>query len=323
MDEIPKELRDEADALQAKFDAGEEFSLVEQINWEIGNIQDGAEEVENPTVNFRMKNMAFTLNRDFAALAEAGTEDTASHSYRERHQHFSIDIITADKTGRWAPIALDVVKDREGRELDVLPSEGITTAPYDKYVPKDIDPDFDLTDANMCLQMQNTSLHDPSYHTITQDGGPGWFQGEVIDTGFDFIEKIMEAEKHRIALSNVYYATDLFKIGHWISAESVAHPDFADLYRLEGDHHIDKQMKAKFQDKEFIIFPINDGFPSGLVTQEDNRPWDGQLLKWELRGILHPDPAGSTGPRWWLIVATARSRATTSVRWTAFAVNIA
>jgi hypothetical protein len=55
MDEIPKELRDEADALQAKFDAGEEFSLVEQINWEIGNIQDGAEEVENPTVNFRMR----------------------------------------------------------------------------------------------------------------------------------------------------------------------------------------------------------------------------------------------------------------------------
>jgi hypothetical protein len=213
--------------------------------------------------------MAFTLNRDFAALAEAGTEDTASHSYRERHRHFSIDIITADKTGRWAPIALDVVKDREGRELDVLPSEGITTAPYDKYVPKDIDPDFDLTDENMCLQIQNTSLHDPSYHTITQDGGPGWFQGEVIDTGFDFIEKIMEAEKHRIALSNVYYATDLFKIGHWTIAEQ-KNLGAAAKYQEAGKHHFGTDMKKKFDDKDFLIFPINDGFPSAIVS--DTRP---------------------------------------------------
>jgi hypothetical protein len=80
-DHKARELQDKTNALEASWE--DTFNLAEQVAWDIKETQevwgfDDVEALENNMVNFRMRNMAFTLNRDFctdSTTAKADAED--------------------------------------------------------------------------------------------------------------------------------------------------------------------------------------------------------------------------------------------------------
>jgi hypothetical protein len=70
------------------------------------------------------------------------------------------------------------------------------------------------------FESNNAILHDPAFHAITQTGFDGWFHDEIFDTGFHILERLFDCSTHRIALSNVIWATSLFQAGHLCAAKS-------------------------------------------------------------------------------------------------------
>jgi hypothetical protein len=227
-----------------------------------------------------------------------------------KQRRFSIDVVTENDGGRWASKSVEELKSHGDKEppLPTIKHDdtGRRGFPYNDYSPHDADSQSDGDVGNLFLEMQNTSIpvHRPAFHTITQNGSDGWFQDEIIDVGVDFIEKIMQYEKYDIALSNVYYATDLFTTGHWAKAHAdAAEADLA-TYIEAGSHNIDSKMKGKCGNKDFIIFPINDGFPNGLMTdQKEKRLWHADLLRFCKETKIKTD---SGGCHWSVMVVDCR-----------------
>jgi hypothetical protein len=98
------------------------------------------------------------------------------------------------------------------------------------------------------------------YDIITQSGGSGWFEDNHIGMGFDMLERILSCATHRIALSNVSYASHMLDIAHLASSKS----ENPELYDSLHDLQIDANAINKFTDKDFIVFPINDAYPRTL-----------------------------------------------------------
>ncbi|KAF2824756.1 hypothetical protein CC86DRAFT_468072 [Ophiobolus disseminans] len=213
----------------------------------------------------------------------------------------SIDANTASNLGNWEdPTPLPVVKNiKDDRDLETFTYSGHPDPLYQKYTPKNIS-DRD----SKCLEMAHATLFDPAFFAITQTGGRGWFHNQTIDFGFEMLERIVKCDEHRLALSNVGYATDLCKIGHRILAEAEVAREFKYLY--EELHHLDADAKTKFQNKDFIILPINDGYPNALrdPTDKDNRIWHTPLNKFREAGHMKPD---SGGRHWSFIIVDCRS----------------
>jgi hypothetical protein len=70
-----------------------------------------------------------------------------------------------------------------------------------------------FTANNLIFEMERASVHDPSYHALAQTGWAGWFHDEAIGISLDFLERILPCAQHKIALSNIAWATDPFLKG--------------------------------------------------------------------------------------------------------------
>jgi hypothetical protein len=77
---------------------------------------------------------------------------------------------------------------------------------FEQYTTTSMNPNSE------CLQVQTTSLHNSGFDTVAPTGSPGQFDDEVIDTGFDILERIINCGRHKIALSSVYDATDFSRL---------------------------------------------------------------------------------------------------------------
>lgn len=120
------------------------------------------------------------------------------------------------------------------------------------------------------VETQHAKLDDGrETHLITQLGFEGWFEDVHIDMGFDFIARIIDCEKNKIALSNKTAANDLFMVGHKAAVVS-DFPDTLDNYKAP---HFDAELTKKFAAKDFILFPINDGYPSHMSVVSDAQIW--------------------------------------------------
>jgi hypothetical protein len=86
-----------------------------------------------------------------------------------------------------------------------------------------------------------------------------------IGTGFDMLERTLECAKHRIALSNVSFASHMLEIAHLAASKSENSGIYSDFYNIE----LDQDAVEKFSDKNFIIF---------RSTMHTSRPLSNMLL---------------------------------------------
>ncbi|KAI8936700.1 hypothetical protein NX059_007092 [Plenodomus lindquistii] len=175
--------------------------------------------------------------------------------------------------------------------------------------------DDEFKKKNQCLENARSSLHDPSYMTVTETGGEGWFHDEIVDVSFDFLSRILKCKDHRIALSNVSYAADLFRIGEQVLGKTDV------LLEAYEAPHWDEQLVADFADKDFIIMPISDGYAAALdpnrviqfapfnsyVNKPSSRGSHWSVLIFDCRGPnlvaryldSMPPPKGSSSDNMW------------------------
>jgi len=235
--------------------------------------------------------------RPIPPISRISDQDLSSWKTRGLQRRWSIDVNTSNNDGRWEePLAMPVTQNVDGTYPQISAQPSLQGPLYEKYVPRST-----TNDDLKCLELANSSLSDPAFHAITQNGDPGWFHDETIDVGFEMLERVLECKKHRLALSNIYYATDLFKIGHWSLAQDEAGPDMQEAFPPQ---HLDASAKTKFDNKDFLIFPINDGFANGLIDPDDNRPWHSQLLRFRTEGRIK---SGSGGHHWSVMIVDCRS----------------
>lgn len=159
--------------------------------------------------------------------------------------------------------------------------------------PVDVNPNSNFTSKNMCLESANASLHEPSLFTITQTGFGGWFQDEIIDMSFDFLERILDCQKHRIALSNVSWACEMFKTGeHAVGCSNLGLEKYYEL------PHWDMEAVAKLTDKDFLVFPVSDGYPANL-----HHGWPAKAA-----AFRHIEDTGQRGRHWSVLLIDCRTR---------------
>jgi hypothetical protein len=130
-------------------------------------------------------------------------------------------------------------------------------------------------------------LHDPLYHSIRQTGDARWFEDEVVDTGFDFIEHIMECHRHSIVLSGTHMAKNLHDIG------ANSKPKADGTMKMP---EFDRDAMAKFMGNEIIIVPVNDGF-TAQPPENDNT---------ETKASRKPDAVAGAGAPWSIMLIDCR-----------------
>jgi hypothetical protein len=151
-----------------------------------------------------------------------------------------------------------------------------------------------------CLQTNSAHLSDQSFKIIPilSREIEGWFDDNIIDMSFDLLSRILGLPSHCIAISNVASASDLFKIGHWTAAEK-QHTDLKRAFELYPQT-FDNAMLSASSHKDFIVFPINDGYPMGIVNNPDARAWTTLLKNCNYE---NGDPPGS---HWTVMVIDCR-----------------
>jgi hypothetical protein len=117
---------------------------------------------------------------------------------------------------------------------------------------------------NLSLETANAFINEAHFHTISRMGGAGWFYDQKIDMGFDFITRILDCEKHKIALSNRTAAGDLFMIGH--SAAAASEDELTFDTRVAP--HFDTDFVTKFVGEDFILFPISEGYSAPISGEQ-------------------------------------------------------
>jgi hypothetical protein len=111
------------------------------------------------------------------------------------------------------------------------------------------------------LESAHACIHDPCYKAISKSGIQGWLHDETIDMLFDLLERVLNSESYGIALLNVTFAQDLFTIGeHYMAA--LGQPKLAE--QCYKSPHIDDNLLGKLIDKQYLVFPINDGYAARL-----------------------------------------------------------
>jgi hypothetical protein len=132
-----------------------------------------------------------------------------------------------------------------------------------KHVPVTNAASYDVfTAQNLIFENEGASVHDPGYHALAQTGWAGWFHDETTDISLDFLKRTLPCTQHKIALSDVTFATNLFLIGE--QAVAVAQPDMFEFVEYYEAPHFDDFLVEKFTGKNFLILPISDGFSSSM-----------------------------------------------------------
>jgi hypothetical protein len=196
-------------------------------------------------------------------------QDNALWTEGKRHRRFSIDVITEDGNNPCNFQLLKRSKKADGSNVPlrhVNPGNDPIGASYPRYVPQ-----VRLSRDVECFQTNAATLHDRSFDIIPRLTVNGWFDDEIIDMSFDMLSRILDLPSHHIALSSVASATDLFNIGHWDAAKK-QHPDLLEAYTLpEHAQSFDEHIVTAFIDKDWLVIPINDGYPMGIINIFDSR----------------------------------------------------
>jgi hypothetical protein len=186
-----------------------------------------------------------------------------------RHRRYSVDAIKAAENTSFGRRTLPRLLHAKGHDLKIYANDPILSVNIQhgmrpEKIPN-VDPEAKIYEA------ANASLSRFGFDTIMPNGMAGWFNDEVMDNSLDLLARILECDKHRIAISSVGDATDMFKIGHWIEAKNeclMTRPDMVPYYE---DQHFTNEALTKFRNKDFIVFPINDGYAGGLSGDVSGR----------------------------------------------------
>ncbi|KAG9190896.1 hypothetical protein G6011_08984 [Alternaria panax] len=117
---------------------------------------------------------------------------------------------------------------------------------------------------NPVLETSNTSIDGAAYQAITKIGVHGWLHDQTIDMCFDLLERISKSEDYGIALSDTTFARHVFVAGeHYIGALQLLDAEESVIQHYE-EPRFDSELIKKFKSKDFILFPINDGYATGL-----------------------------------------------------------
>jgi hypothetical protein len=217
---------------------------------------------------------------------ECTLEDHKPWTYKKQHRRYSIDAITTDDNKLFEP---------RGIPRPTLPGGGKVkytrrSVPSDEMLKKHIPASTEST----FFETGNGQLTSGDYHIITQSGGSGRFEDNHIGMGFDMLERILSCATHRIALSNVSYASHMLDIAHLASSKS----ENPELYDSLHDLQIDANAINKFTDKDFIVFPINDAYPR---TLRQDIPWSPRLYD-----LFRPQENEGTGSHWSVMLVDCR-----------------
>jgi hypothetical protein len=167
---------------------------------------------------------------------------------------------------------------------------------WKRYESRSLAKDNTSTAGDFVLENSNASISDTAYQAITKTGAAGWLHDETVDMCFDLLERISKSEKYGIAFSNTTSARSLFVDGEqYIGALQLSDlPDYVDKHYRSP--HWDNEMIEKFKNKEFLVFPINDGYISGLNK--------ARHLQSQYIGELEVKPNGS---HWSVMIVDCRT----------------
>jgi hypothetical protein len=194
-----------------------------------------------------------------------------------RHRRHSVDVNTEDGNLPSIFQPLESPAKADGSEIARLPLniKYVPIHPFNFRYVTQIPP----SRGNECLQTNSAALSDKSFDIIQRvsHGFEGWFDDEIIDMSFDMLSRILDLPSHQIALASVAEATDLFNISHWIAA-SAQNPDLISSY-TQDPQIFDTEMIKAFSNKDWLVLPINDGYPMEIINNSDSRARHSTLDK--------------------------------------------
>jgi hypothetical protein len=103
------------------------------------------------------------------------------------------------------------------------------------------------------FETEQVTLEHASFKDIAKLGS--WFDDDMINAGFDILERIFKCKDHGVTLLNVNYAWVVFRAG----------------YNPDGDLQEAKEVIKKIDNSGFIFIPISDGWLKSVGTSEEER----------------------------------------------------
>jgi hypothetical protein len=117
----------------------------------------------------------------------------------------------------------------------------------------------------------------------------------------DLLERILECSKHKIALATVAEATEFFTIGHWVEAKC----ENLDIIEAYHDDKVTDEATKKFGGKDFIICPINDAYPVGVLANLEFRAVS-RILGHVMPSLEDIDVTKASGSHWSVVIIDCR-----------------
>ncbi|KAF2476965.1 cysteine proteinase [Lindgomyces ingoldianus] len=115
-------------------------------------------------------------------------------------------------------------------------------------------------DEEIYLQLDESSLQNDEFHMIVDLQSCSWFRDNILNVALEMLSNQFSCKARRIEIANSMVSQILFRVGYG-----------GDVDNNNFVHYAEE--KRRFEDKDWIFFPINDGFASDDSTQVCGSHW--------------------------------------------------